>query len=78
VRRSPTSEIRYVLAWGDDAAALAELEGVTVLRRLPNVVLVTVDAGRASAIAHGDPLIHVYDSREDAMRAFSLFATHEG
>jgi hypothetical protein len=70
-------ETRYVLTVGDEASALAERDDVAVVRRLADVVLVCVDARTALAIARADPLAHVYESREDAMRAFFLFVSDE-
>lgn len=70
-------ETRYVLVVGEEASALAERDGATVLRRLADVVLVSLDVRTALAIARADPLAHVYESREDAMRAFSLFANDD-
>jgi hypothetical protein len=78
-RRSPQpADPRYVLAIGDEASAVADLDGITVVRRLPNVALVLADASLAAAISDGRRTVHVYGSRDDALRAFSLFTLPEG
>jgi hypothetical protein len=76
-RRSPPAEERYVLVVGEDAAELAELEGATVLRYVPNVLLMRIDAVRATAFARECRFVRVYESRADAMRAFRLFVPRD-
>jgi hypothetical protein len=64
---------RYVLAFADDAPAVADAEGVTVIARLPMVVLVETDIDKAFDLAKAGEYVAVYDSSDDALRAFSVF-----
>jgi hypothetical protein len=72
MRNLPT---RYVLALGDDADVVADLEGVSVVERLENVVVVEAELGLAKALAMAGEYVHVYSSAHDALRALALFRT---
>ncbi len=70
-----TSQIRYVLALGDDAEVVASADGVSVVERLENVVVVQADLALARALAVAGDYVHVYTSPHDALRALALFRT---
>ena len=66
-------ERRYVLAFADDARTVAEADGVTVIARLPMVVLVETDRENAVGLAHAGEYVAVYESSDEALRALSVF-----
>jgi hypothetical protein len=70
-----TPRTRYVLALGDDADVVASAEGVSVVERLDNVVVVQADLALAKALAVAGEYVHVYSSPHDALRALALFRT---
>jgi hypothetical protein len=67
------SECRYVLAFGGDAAAVADATGVRILKRLPMVVLVQTDTGTAVTLAHSGEYVAVFRTKADGLRAVSVF-----
>jgi len=68
-----SSDLRFVLALGDDAARIEDDERVNVLRRVRNVVLAEADALHAPRLALSGEYVHVYHDRDEAFRAFSVF-----
>lgn len=67
------TDVRFVLALGDDADAVQAAHGTAVIERLPNVVLVESDPATATALAHAGEYVHVFGSPHDALRALTLF-----
>jgi hypothetical protein len=66
-------ERRYVLGFADDAAIVADAPGVTVLKRVPQAVLVEADRGLATALARAGEYVAVYRTISEALRAIVLF-----
>ncbi|MGZ5351504.1 MAG: hypothetical protein ACXWXQ_00920 [Actinomycetota bacterium] len=64
---------RYVLALGEDADKVANALGVSVLRRVRNVVVVETGSSQAIRFAHEGEYVHVYRSSTEALRALSVF-----
>jgi hypothetical protein len=67
------SDLRYVLALGNDATRIERAEGTAVVERLPTVVLVETDPATARELAKTGDYVHVFTSPHDALRALALF-----
>jgi hypothetical protein len=68
------SDQRYVLAVGRVSDEVAALEGVQLLKRLDQVVLVRTSLSTAAQLRRMKrPHIHIYTSEKGARTAFSLF-----
>lgn len=64
---------RYLLALGEDADRVTNAPGVSVLRRVRNVVVVETGIAQAVRLAHEGEYVHVYRSSTEALRALSVF-----
>lgn len=64
---------RYLLAFGADAERITRAPGVSVLRRLRDVVIVEVERSQAVELADGADYVYVYRSPTDALLALSVF-----
>jgi hypothetical protein len=67
------TQIRYVLALGDDADVVQRTPGTAVVERLSNVVLVEADLALAKQLAASGEYVHVFASPHDALRVLALF-----
>lgn len=71
---TPTDPQRYVLVVGDASSEVASLDGVAVIQRLDQVVLVETSLSTATALrAVAKPHVHVYSSKKAARAALDLF-----
>jgi hypothetical protein len=67
------TEIRYVIALGEDADRVQNTPGTAVVERLDNVVLVEADPALARRLASEGEYVHVFSSPHDALRVLALF-----
>jgi hypothetical protein len=65
--------VLFVLAVGDDADQIEHAEGVTVLRRVRNVVLAEADTVHAQGLENVGEHVQVYRDRDAALRALSVY-----
>jgi hypothetical protein len=66
-------DVKYLLALGDDADKITNAPGVSVLRRVGDVVVVETESSQAVRLSHESEHVHVYRSSIEALRALSVF-----
>jgi hypothetical protein len=65
--------VLFVLAVGYGADQIEDGEGLTVLRRVRDVVIAEADTLRAQWLAQVGDYVQVYRDRDAALRAFSVY-----
>jgi hypothetical protein len=65
--------VLFVLAVGPHADEIEDAEGVTVLRRVRDVVLAEADTLHARELEHVGDYVQVYRARDAALRALSVY-----
>jgi hypothetical protein len=71
---TPNDPQRYVLVVGDASSEVASLDGVAVIQRLDQVVLVETSLTTATVLRKvAKPHVHVYSSKKAARAALDLF-----
>ncbi|MGH2590869.1 MAG: hypothetical protein ACRDGW_08745 [Actinomycetota bacterium] len=65
--------MKYLLAFGADTERVTNAPGVSVLRRVYEVVVVEAERSLATELADGGDCVRVYHSPEDALLALSVF-----
>jgi hypothetical protein len=67
------TDVRYVLALGEDADVVQDTPGTAVIDRLDRVVLVEAERELAKSLARSGEYVHVFASPHDALRVLNLF-----